>query len=301
MVNILAWCDVRRKFRITTDTNAEAAINVHISKNHTIKFKEVESGLYIYNMEDTTKDNNGPLGHSFLNLTSENMSNFTKSQIRQAERAKKSYTAIRMPSYDKYISLLNQNLIRNCPVTTEDVKRALFIWGPEIATIKGKTTRIKPKHAPNTTTIPLPRTTQDFHSAVTLCIDFFYVNGIPLLHTISRSYKFRTIEEVDNRAQNTMINGIKRVVNLYKCRGITIDNIHADNKFACCKGALGSIKLNIAGAGMHVGEVERSIQTIKERVRCITHNLPFKRYPKVMSNACVTYNIKLLNQIPPND
>ena len=73
MVNILAWCDVRRKFRITTDTNAEAAINVHISKNHTIKFKEVESGLYIYNTEDTTKDNNGPLGHSFLNLTSENM------------------------------------------------------------------------------------------------------------------------------------------------------------------------------------------------------------------------------------
>ena len=89
MVNILAWCDVRRKFRITTDTDAEAAINVHISKNHTIKFKEVESGLYIYNMEDTTKDNNGPLGHSFLNLTLENMSNFTKSQIRQAERAKK--------------------------------------------------------------------------------------------------------------------------------------------------------------------------------------------------------------------
>ena len=172
MVNILAWCDVRKKFRITTDTNIETTINVHINKNHIIKFREVESGLYIYNTENTLRNNNTPLGHSFLNLTTENMSNFTNSQIRQAERAKKLYTAIGMPSYDKYMDLLNKNSIKNCPVTVDDVKRALFIWGPEVATIKGKTTRINPKHTPSTVTLPLPKTTQDFHSSVTLCVDF---------------------------------------------------------------------------------------------------------------------------------
>ena len=172
MVNILAWCDVRKKFRITTDTNIETTINVHINKNHIIKFREVESGLYIYNTENTLRNNNTPLGHSFLNLTTENMSNFTNSQIRQAERAKKLYTAIGMPSYDKYMDLLNKNSIKNCPVTVDDVKRALFIWGPEVATIKGKTTRINPKHTPSTVTLPLPKTTQDFQSNVTLCIHF---------------------------------------------------------------------------------------------------------------------------------
>ena len=93
--------------------------------------------------------------------------------------------------------------------------------------------------------------------------NFVCVNGLPLLHTISRSYKFRTIEEVDNRAQSTMINGIRRVVELYQCRGLTINSIHADNEFTCCKDRFRTVKLNIAGAGMHIGEVERSIQTIK--------------------------------------
>ena len=94
---------------------------------------------------------------------------------------------------------------------------------------------------------------------MTLCVDFFYVNGIPLLHTISRSFKFRTVEETSDRSQRTMISGIMNVVKLYKDRGLTVVNIHANNEFECCRTELRPIILNIAGAGMHVGEVERSI------------------------------------------
>ena len=52
---------------------------------------------------------------------------------------------------------------------------------------------------------------------------------------------------------------------------------------------------------MHIGEVERLSLTIIDRVRCTTHNLPFKKYPKLMSNGCGTFNIKLLNQLPADD
>ena len=60
-----------------------------------------------------------------------------------------------------------------------------------------------------------------------------------------------------------MLNGIRRVIELYQCRDFTFTNIHADNEFTCCKDKLETIKLDLAGAGMHIGEVERSIQTIK--------------------------------------
>ena len=80
-----------------------------------------------------------------------------------------------------------------------------------------------------------------------------------MLHTISRSFKFRTVEETDNRSQETMVNSIMNAVRLYKDRGLTVVNIHADNKFECCRSELRPIILSIAGAGMHVGEVERSI------------------------------------------
>ena len=144
-------------------------------------------------------------------------------------------------------------------MTAQDVKAALFIWGPETAVIKGKTTRIGPGRIPDAKCLPLPQTTRDFHSKVTLCVDFFYVNGIPLLHTISRSFKFRTVEEVNDRNKRTMLNGIMKAVQLYKIRGLKVVNIHTDNEFECCRDELNPIILDIAGAGMHVGEVERSI------------------------------------------
>ena len=52
---------------------------------------------------------------------------------------------------------------------------------------------------------------------------------------------------------------------------------------------------------MHVGEVERSIRTIKERVRCTIHDLPFKNYPRVLVTGCVNYNLKCLNNLPADD
>ena len=52
---------------------------------------------------------------------------------------------------------------------------------------------------------------------------------------------------------------------------------------------------------MHVGEVERSIRTIKEWVRCSIHDLPFRNYPRVLITGCITYNIKRLNSIPAED
>ena len=73
-----------------------------------------------------------------------------------------------------------------------------------------------------------------------------------------------------------MLDGIMKAVKLYKVRGLTVVNIHADNEFECCRDELSPTVLDIAGEGIHVGDVERSIQTVKERVRCTTHNLPFK-------------------------
>ena len=64
-----------------------------------------------------------------------------------------------------------------------------------------------------------------------------------------------------------MTNGIRRVTELYQCRGLTVTNIHADNEFTYCRDKLRPVKLDIAGAGMHIGEVERLICTIKQRVR----------------------------------
>ena len=43
-----------------------------------------------------------------------------------------------------------------------------------------------------------------------------------------------------------MVDGIMKAVKLYKIRGLTVINIHADNEFECCRDELSPIVLDIA-------------------------------------------------------
>ena len=49
-LNILAWKDVRERFRITADTSNANEIVVHLNNDKEMVFKEVESGLYLYQL-----------------------------------------------------------------------------------------------------------------------------------------------------------------------------------------------------------------------------------------------------------
>ncbi|KAI2502265.1 Reverse transcriptase (RNA-dependent DNA polymerase) [Fragilaria crotonensis] len=103
------------------------------------------------------------------------------------------YRAIGRPSEAEFQRILDSGCIRNCPVTSLDAKRALTIYGPDIATLKGKTTRagVAPR-APNFTAVALPPSVLEHHRDVTLCVDFFFVQGHIFFHTISRNIFFRT-------------------------------------------------------------------------------------------------------------
>ncbi len=56
--------------------------------------------------------------------------------------------------------------------------------------------------------------------------------------------------------------------------------------------------MNIMPADWTVGEIERSIRTIKERLRSTLHGLPFKRVPKLMICHMVDDVIRCLNIFP---
>ena len=57
--------------------------------------------------------------------------------------------------------------------------------------------------------------------------------------------------------------------------------------------------MHIAGKDEHVGDIERLIRLIKERVRAILSTLPFKKVPKVILRYLVRLVVLLLNVVPP--
>jgi len=75
-------------------------------------------------------------------------------------------------------------------------------------------------------------------------------------------------------------------------------DIHGDNEFQCIKEDMRPINMNITAPDGHVGEVERSIRTIKDRARSTVHGLPFKRLPRLFIRELVSHVIKSLNIFP---
>jgi hypothetical protein len=104
---------------------------------------------------------------------------FSRRQIEAADAARALYRKIGRPDEAEFVNILKRNLIRNCPVTPDDAKRALIIYGPDIAVLKGKmlTQSAAAPRAPTFEAVALPPPFLDHHRNVTLCVDLFLSRG----------------------------------------------------------------------------------------------------------------------------
>ena len=66
---------------------------------------------------------------------------------------------------------------------------------------------------------------------VTLCIDFHFVNGVMVLHTISRRINYRTVSFPLSRSRVSIMKELKMVFRKYNDRDFQIADIHADREF----------------------------------------------------------------------
>jgi hypothetical protein len=167
-----------------------------------------------------------------------------------------------------------------------------------VATLQGKTVKKQNSGIPNYQAVQIPAPIIAQYNNVCLFVDILWVNNSPYFHTISEWVKFRTVAAINNRTQRTLHIETQAVIKLYETRGFTVTKVEGDQEFSCLANDLLPTSLNIADADDHVAKVERSIQTIKERVRCFVQGLPFKRIPKAMMRAAIENANKTLNQFP---
>ena len=98
-----------------------------------------------------------------------------------------------------------------------------------------------------------------------LAADVMYVNGIPMLITVSRNIWFGTVEALHNCHLPSLISGIKSMATMYRQAGFRIAAAKMDSEFELMHGDLADlgIGLNKAARDEHIGEVEQFIQTLK--------------------------------------
>jgi len=122
-------------------------------------------------------------------------------------------------------------------------------------------------------------------------------------HTKSTNIKFVSIQPCRGRGRKEIEKVLGKVLERFRSRGIRTTDCNCDNEFEKVTPFLEARKIsaNIVGRNEHVGIVERSIRTIKERVRCIFHSIPYRRMPRIMIDAILRSTISWLTAFLNNE
>ena len=292
MTNILALCNVRRKYRVTYDSEDGNVFKVYKTDGKVMIFKEAKNGLFYH-----------AIGHEefcMVHTVEENKQRFSERQFQRAKLAREVYHMVGAPSIKDYMNMVRFNLLKNCPVTLEDIRLSQKIFGKDVATLKGKGVR-KQASAVIEDVVEVPQDLIEAHKYVTLCVDIMFVQGLAFLVTISIDLKFRTVEYLPSRTSRDIYAALDNVFRKYNKGGFEIRIVRTDPEFTSIEEEVmdkNNIRLNPAAAEAHVHEIERSNRTTKERVRVQYHRLPYDRMPKWMWIKLVEVVIKWLNAFP---
>jgi hypothetical protein len=179
--------------------------------------------------------------------------------------------------------MIGQGQLTQSGITAQDVIRSIDIWGPDLGSLKGKTTSHKAQLEEE---IPILKTKQ--FESLTMYLDLMFVNGLPFLIAVVNPLEYVMVNKLSKRDNWTLWGSLESDINHITKYGFKIKMIRVDGEGAINTewfenriAALGII-LDTACAGEAVAIIERKNRHIKERVRAIMNTLPYPLTDKLI-------------------
>jgi hypothetical protein len=160
----------------------------------------------------------------------ENREGHTQREFDRARKARTFYHVVGSPIIQNNKAIIWMNTFKNCPVIVADVDLAEKIFGPDLGTIKGKSTR----HASEPVMedlIEIPPELKAQHKDLTFCMDLMFVNGMPLFTGVDRSIKYRTAVPIKSRHSSELYKAMDKAFRVYNKVGFTITSVDSDQEF----------------------------------------------------------------------
>ena len=229
----------------------------------------------------------------------DNKTNYTRREVKLAAKAKEFLKNLAYPSINDAIKIIESGTLMDCPITPADIIRAHDIWGPDLASLKGKTVHKKLKGVKEDY-LPKPKKAAKIQN---LYADIMFLEKqYPYLITISQPLNMIMIKDLGGkRDRETVGDAIIAMAEKYKSRGFTIDKVFCDTEggVVASKPVLNAegIELDLSSAGEHVPIVERNIRLIKERMRAILSVLPYQ-LPQKLIGYLADYAAMMINSFP---
>ena len=136
-------------------------------------------------------------------------------QQARAKKARETFQALGSPHIDDFKAMIRMNLIKNNKVTMADVNLAEKAHGPDIGSLKGKSTLTRPVPVVDNL-IEIPDELLEVQRNVTLSMDGMMVNSLKFLTTILHDVFYRTAQFMRSTVASEYedcLNDIKDVYN----------------------------------------------------------------------------------------
>ncbi len=79
------------------------------------------------------------VGMILVQTVHQNYKGYTKRKVLQAKEARCAMGMIGNPSKRDFTNMVRGNMISICPVTSDDITNVCTIFGPDLASLRGKT------------------------------------------------------------------------------------------------------------------------------------------------------------------
>jgi hypothetical protein len=172
LTNILCFRDLADMHTVKYINNTFVVTLKNSKKQITFKPK---GKLYVYTA-------GGDDGYVLVNTVAGNEQLYTKREIEAAQQARELRRKLGYPSVADMSRMITTGGILNCPITVQDLQRAVNIYGQELAVLKGSTVR----RAPEPVKIELLEDKPKELTLLTVAMDLMFIAGLVFLLTISR-------------------------------------------------------------------------------------------------------------------
>jgi uncharacterized protein Yka (UPF0111/DUF47 family) len=293
VANILCFYDLTKVYEVSFNSH-ENYFMVKGQTNEVLEFKP-KGKMYICDASHLANQNNTDKNFALINTVEENEMRFSPREVEGAKQARELQRRLGHPSVKDLIKMLSSGSILNCPVTVHDVKRAIEIYGPDLASLKGKTTRHKPE------SVKIETIDRIIPPEIIICLDVFTISGLPFLLSISKRLNLLMVRYLKDHSVPTMRSAIDDFISNYKSRNFKVTTVLFDGE----RGLVGvtnhlqsqGIIVNLSSKGEHVPEIERAGRQLKERVRAFWNTIPYK-LTSMLLIYLVYYCVTTINMFP---
>ncbi len=153
IANVLSLYPLGKQIRVTYDSNdCDGVFQVHTTKG-IVEFKPTPKGLHALNLKENPEatfllvndvelvlpnPDSIPDHHAHVNTVRDNYEGFSCNQIERARIAQRLMGMVATPSACDFQGLVCLSLLKDCPVTNDDIKKcSCYIW-PQPCLHQGK-------------------------------------------------------------------------------------------------------------------------------------------------------------------